>query len=406
MSRTLVIVGCGFPQLSLIRRARALGVEVVGIDMNPAAVGVPYCSSFERISTSDEPAIAAFMKKSGHRAITSTGSEVSVRTVAGVAAQLDLPFYASPEIIRRCQEKDPMRAGYQSAGLDVPEFKSCFDVASARTFVNEVGYPVVMKPARGWGQRGVSRVNSLDEVESAFNDALFHATAAGLPAVVVEAWITGREYSVNGWLESGELVPYAVTERITVPGNRPLGVMVAELYPSGLSASDEAQVIDVARRGAKALGHTRGPCYSQVALGTQGAMLFETAARMGGGFDADVTFLASGVDLYHRTIGIALGDRGLECEGKTGTRYAAAVAKFLIAKPGKLLSSTGLDDARALPNVHDAQLFVTNGGIIHPLTDSAKRAGYVLATGTSSADAIASADRALATLKLDVEGAS
>ena len=84
--------------------------------------------------------------------------------------------------------------------------------------------------------------------------------------------------------------------------------MVAEVYPSDLSPGDEARVVHEARRGAAALGHTRGPCYSQVALGPRGCFLFETAARLGGGFDADVTRLASGVDLYDRLLGVALRD--------------------------------------------------------------------------------------------------
>ncbi len=405
MRRELVIVGCGFPQLSLIRRARALGVHVVGVDKNPDAVGVAYCNSFEPISTSDTLAITSFMVANGKCAITSTGSELAVKSAAIVAADLGLPFYASTEVIRRCQEKDAMRDGYRRGGLIVPQFARCNDFSAALHFVNEVGYPIVVKPARGWGQRGVSRVNTLDELEGAFEDALAHATSAGLPSVVVEAWITGREYSVNGWVESGELVAYAVTDRITVPGNRPLGVMIAEVFPSGLTTVDEAKVIEVAKRGAKALGHRRGPCYSQVAFSDRGAVLFETAARMGGGFDADVTFLASGVDLYHRTIGIALGDSDLEFEGKTGALHAAATAKFLVGTPGRVTSAAGLEDARALPNVHDVQLFVTNGGTIHPLTDSAKRAAYALATGTSAVDAIANADRALGTLRLNVEAA-
>ena len=67
--------------------------------------------------------------------------------------------------------------------------------------------------------------------------------------MVVEAFLEGREYSVNGWIEDGRLVSYCVTERITVPGRRPLGVMIAEVYPSGLAQADEAIVVAGARRG-------------------------------------------------------------------------------------------------------------------------------------------------------------
>jgi biotin carboxylase len=222
---------------------------------------------------------------------------------------------------------------------------------------------------------------------------------------------------VNGWIEDGRLVSYCVTERITVPGKRPLGVMIAEAYPSGLSPADEALVVDEARRGAAALGHARGPCYSQVAFchdsgrslaslgraadAARGCYLFETAARLGGGFDADVTRLASGVDLYARVIGVAIGDTALERSGATGPSQGGAIAKFFVARPGLVLAVSGLDAARAIDGVDDAEVFVPPGGRVHPLTDSAKRAAYTLAHGATRDEATVRADAALACLRID-----
>jgi cysteine synthase A len=267
--------------------------------------------------------------------------------------------------------------------------------------VRERGLPVVVKPSRGWGQRGVARVDEDAALPDAFEQARAQSASAGLPIVVVEAWLEGREYSVNGWIESGRLVSYCVTERVTVPGHRPLGVMLAEVYPSGLSAADEAQVVEEARRGAAALGHTRGPCYSQVALGPRGCVLFETAARLGGGFDADVTRLASGVDLYERVLGVAAGDGALEARGVTRPVHAAAVAKFLIATPGLVQRVLGLDEARRMPGIEDAEVFVPLGGRVFPLTDSAKRAAYALASGATREQVLARADAALARIRID-----
>jgi biotin carboxylase len=255
----------------------------------------------------------------------------------------------------------------------------------------------------------VARVDRAEELATAFEEAHAHSAAVGLPLVVVEAFIEGREYSVNGWIEDGELVSYCVTERITVPGRKPLGVMIAEVYPSGLPPDDEARVVHEARRGAAALGHVRGPCYSQVALGPRGCFLYETAARLGGGFDADVTLLASGVDLYERVLGVALGDRALERQGAApshavGTRRAGgAIAKFLVARPGRVTGLGGLEEARSVDGVDDAEVFVPVGGRVHPLTDSAKRAAYVLSHGATREQAVASADRALACIRIDTQ---
>jgi biotin carboxylase len=399
--KRLLVVGCGFPQLSLIRVARELGVRVIGADMDPRAIGVSHCHEFFPVSTSDAASLVTLVQNERIDAITTTGSELALKTTATVAAETGLPFHADEETVRRCQEKDAMRAAYRAGGVAVPPFAGCSTVDQARAFVAGVGYPIVVKPARGWGQRGVARVDRDDELPSAFQAAYHHATAAGLAIVVVEAWLEGREYSVNAWIEDGELVSYCVTERLTVPGNKPLGVMLAEVYPSGLSAEDEARVVEEARRGARALGHLRGPCYSQVALGPRGCFLFETAARMGGGFDADVTRLASGVDLYRRVLGIALGDEALERSGVTSEKHGGAIAKFLVGRPGLVRDVGGLDEARAVPGIDDAEVFVPIGGTVHPLTDSAKRAGYVLAHGTSREIATAAANQALSLISID-----
>jgi biotin carboxylase len=247
-SRRIVVVGCGFPQLSLVRAARRLGLHVVGADANPRAIAVPLCDEFYEVSTSDVDGLCRLATEMRAIAVTTTGSEVALKATASVAARLRLPFYADPETVRVCQDKDAMRAAYAAAGVGVPPFARCETLDEARAFVGTAGFPVVVKPSRGWGQRGVARVDHDGELGRAFAEARSHSSSAGRSLVVVEAWIEGREYSVNGWIEGGTLVSHCVTERITVPGKRPLGVMIAEVYPSGLSREDEARVVDEGRR--------------------------------------------------------------------------------------------------------------------------------------------------------------
>lgn len=230
----IVIVGCGFPQLSLVRAAKRRNLHVIGADANPRAIAVPLCDEFHEVSTHDVDGLAGLVRRSNAAAITTTGSEVSLKATAFAAEQLGLPFYASPDTVRLCQDKDAMRARYEAAGLRVPAFARCASLEEARAFAAERAFPLVVKPSRGWGQRGVARVDGDAELGRAFDEAKSVSSSAGLPVVVVEEWLEGREYSVNAWIEDGRLVNYCVTERLTVPGKRPLGVMIAEAYPSGL----------------------------------------------------------------------------------------------------------------------------------------------------------------------------
>ena len=401
MRRHVFIVGCGFPQLGLIRAAKRLHFEISGADLNPGAIGVPELDHFVQASTGDVAGICSAFRASGAKGIVSTGSELALTTTAHAAELLRMPFYADTETIYRCQAKDAMRAGYRAAGLHVPFFDPCDSLERANAFVERVGFPIVVKPAHGWGQRGVSRVESASALEDAFSYACKMSHGGG--GAVLEACIAGHEVSVNGWVEDGELRSYCVTDREVFPGPRPLGVMRSEIAPSTLEPALVERAIDAARKGARALGLVRGPCYSQVAVTRERAVLFETAARLGGGFDADVTRLASGVDLYVRLLGVAFDDKELERAGEPHEPKPALV-RFLRPVPGQLVAIRDLDKARAMDGVVDAVVYPREGDLIDPLINASKRLGHILVTGDTREQAVARADAAENTIRLVVQG--
>ena len=128
--KRIAIVGCGFPQLGLLRAAREMGLDVVGLDLNPHAVGVPLAHHFGLASTGDPDAVIAAIRRSGAVAVATSGSELALTITAEVAHRLGLPFYADPATIRRCQDKGEMRAAYERAGLPVPRFRACSSLES------------------------------------------------------------------------------------------------------------------------------------------------------------------------------------------------------------------------------------------------------------------------------------
>lgn len=399
--RHVLVVGCGFPQLGLIRAAKRLGYEVTGADLNPGAIGVAEVDHYLQASTGDVGAVCTAFRDSGAKGIATSGSELALTTTAHAAERLGLPFYADTETVHRCQAKDAMRAGYRAAGLEVPFFEPCRTIEEARAFAERVGLPLVVKPANGWGQRGVSRIDEMKDLEPAFHHAAKSSHGGG--GAVLEACVEGHELSVNGWVEDGELVSYCVTDREVFPGTKPLGVMRSEITPPALDAALVERAVSTARAGARALGLMRGPCYSQVAVSPERAVLFETAARLGGGFDADVTRLACGVDLYARLLGVAFEDAALEREGKPHP-IKPALVRFLAPKPGQLQAIEGLERVKAMPGVVDAAVYPEPGDLLDPLLFAAKRIGHILVTGETRKQAVDRADAAERALRLVILG--
>ena len=85
-----------------------------------------------------------------------------------------------------------MRAGYRAAGPRGPRSsRAASTLEEALAFARSAGFPLVVKPSRGWGQRGVARVNDESELPRAFDEARAHSASAGLAVVVVEEWLEG-----------------------------------------------------------------------------------------------------------------------------------------------------------------------------------------------------------------------
>ncbi|HEX9296859.1 MAG TPA: ATP-grasp domain-containing protein [Polyangiaceae bacterium] len=396
----VLIVGCGFPQLGLLRAARDLGVFVIGTDANPAAIGAAVCHELHQVSTHDVDDVVACARRTRAEGITTCGSEVALATTARAAAILGLPFYGDPTTVERCQAKDQMREAYREGGAPIPAFAVANSFEDVRVFVDRRGLPVVLKPSRGWGQRGVSKVELAAELLPAYRCAREASSGA---SVVVEQFVEGREFSVNAYTLEGQTTVCSVTERVITQYPDPPGITFAEWYPSGLSPADEALAVEAALAGIRALGIGRGPTYTQLRLGPDGPKLVETAFRLGGGLDPDVALLASGVSLFRKILGVALGKPDWERAEVERERYGGAIGKFLVGRPGRVVRIDGLEAARALPGIVAAEVYVGLGASVFPLTDGSKRAGHVLAVGRDRAEAAERAERAAGAIRIETE---
>jgi biotin carboxylase len=382
--RRVAIVGCGFPQLGLIRAARSYGLFVIGLDANRAAIGAALCSEFVNVSTGDVDAVVAAARASKASGITTCGSELALATTARAAEVLGLPFYGDSAAVRRCQSKDLMREAYRAGGAPIPAFVAAQSWEQVERFASDKGLPVILKPATGWGQRGVSKVENWSELLPAYERARA-ASASG--TVLTEEFIDGREFSVNAYTVDGETSVYSVTERIITHYPDPPGITFAEWYPSGLSQTEQDAAIRGATQGIRALGIRRGPTY-------KGPSLVETAYRLGGGLDPDVALLASGVSLFRKILGVALDRPDWERCGAETEAHGGAIGKFIVGRPGRVERISGLDAARGAPGVVAAETYVPVGGMVMPLTDGSKRAGHVLAFGSDRNEAEQRARRA------------
>jgi biotin carboxylase len=396
MPGAFVLTGGSRSQLGLLEQARALGHEVCVVDGSPnapllAEADYPVVRSF-----TDVGGVLGELEAQGIEpvAVATMGSDQAVLPTAQLAERLGLQGLPV-ETARTVADKRRMRTAFERRKVRCPKGRAATSFEEAEQAFHQLGAQVVVKPVDGSAQRGVTEVRAESELPPAVDRAL---AASRTGAAVLEQYLDGEEYTVNGFLLEREYFPMSVTRRLLHPPP-PLGVCIAHRYPSLLAS--EAQLFELAHEASLAVGLETGPSYVQVRLHNGQPWAIEVGARLGGGKDAELAKLVTGFDAIRANALWALGEL-TRADLEHGEPEAThGQVRFVVAPPGRIVR---LDAARALAldGVHEAGFYWREGMTLPPLTSGAERLGYFLLTAPGEDELDALTDRALAAIDVEI----
>ena len=394
----LLVLGAGPAQLGLLAAARRHDLFVIALDRDPAAPGFRYADRRAIVSTEDEPAIERLASAERVDGIIAPGIDWPVAIAARVTERLALPHPISAETAALSTSKLRQRERFAEAGVPQPRYAVCSGAAEAAAAAEEIGYPCVVKAPDRQGQRGLTLVTEARRMSSAVEIALDASRSATL---LVEQHVQGHEVTVNAFSVDGRFRPLTVTDRLTAEPPA-FGVALAHVWPSELESMQIAAAIDAAGAAAAAVGIDNGPSYTQVLVGEDGVYVGELAARLGGGHDAELCRAVLGVDLNGLALSAALGQEITPQQLAPVAKAGGGCVRFVVAPPGELRGTSGLEEAYAVEGVKGIRLYRKSGHRFGALLRGPDRAGAILAVGDSRDGALARADRAAALLHFDV----
>jgi biotin carboxylase len=259
-------------------------------------------------------------------------------------------------------------------------------------------FPVVVKAPDRQGQRGLALVGRPEELEEALAAASGESRSG---TVLAEELVQGPELTVNAVSVGGQLFPLTVTDRLTAEPPA-FGVALAHAWPS---LHHVASVVEVARAAVAAVGITEGASYTQLRIGPKGPVVMEVAARLGGGHDAELCQVATGVDLNDLAVRFAVGEdvsaRDMASHALSGRGGAAVV--FLAPPPGTLVEVDGVAAAEAVAGVEWVRIYRRPGHVFGPFRRGSDRAGAVLATGGDREEALERGRRAADAVRFRID---
>ena len=383
MGKKLLVLGAGLLQIPTIRCAKKMGLDVLVADMNPDAIGFKE-SGIKKfvVSTTDTAGILDVARRENIDGILTAASDVPMPTVAAVCEELGL-HGVSRKCALQCTNKAEMREALEIAGVPIPKFAV---VRSAEDAINVGKYfegKVVVKASDNSGNRGISMVDDCRnsyELQNAFNYAL---VISHDKRVLIEEYMNGEEFSVEGISINGVYHAIQVTDKIT--NGSPYFVEMGHTQPSVQPHEIINSIIKIAGDAAKALGIANGPSHAEIKLTSEGPKIVEVGARLGGGcITSHLVPLSTGVSMVKAAIQNSIGESpDIEHKFSKG-----AAIRFFDSHKGTITAFENVESALSMPGVIEISFFKNVGEDIGELKTGLDRVGYVIAQGEDREDAV------------------
>ena len=329
---------------------------------------------------------------------------------ARVARELGVRWH-SPEATETSRSKLGTRTCLRAAGLPTPAF------AVARSENDLAGWtergPVVVKPVALSGSRGVIRADTPAALREAWTRV---RRLLDLPevrslrdtdgdAILVESFIPGREFALEGLLSEGRLQVLALFDKPD-PLYGPYFEETLYVTPSRATRQVQRAIVSGVEAACRALGLDHGPIHAECRVNDQGVFVLEVAARPIGGICSRALRMTGPRDETASLESLLLRHAvGRNVERWKRETAASGVMMIPIPGPGVLRGVDGVEQARAVPGIDDVAITAKNDQLLVPLPEGATYLGFIFASGPLAGEVEAALRTAHACLAVKMERA-
>lgn len=369
--KKVLIIGAGFLQDFVIKKARQMGYYTLAVDADPSAIGLSHADKSAVINIVDEKACLQFAQEEQIDGVLTAATDYGVLTAAYIAEHMGLPGlnYESAKVIKN---KYLVRKKLFENHVDDTE--QSYEV-TANTDIMELAhlltYPVMVKPCDGSGSRGASRVDHPDELPNACKYAMDGSITH---RAEIESFINGREYGAESLVVNGEIHVLAIMKKwMTAP---PYYAELGHAIPCGLPDEIEERAKEIVRKAIFALGINHGSVNMDLLITEAGNIhIIDIGARMGGNMIGPCIIpYGTGIDYIGNMLKAAVGD---EPDWTVHDKTAVAT-KLLAFKGGKV---TRLPDEQLSDiNAEKIEIYhhITIGDVVNEYHTNLDGCGYII----------------------------
>ncbi|MBQ5655348.1 MAG: carbamoyl-phosphate synthase (glutamine-hydrolyzing) large subunit [Bacteroidaceae bacterium] len=228
-SKSVIVLGSGayrigssvefdWCSVNAIQTARKLGYKSIMINYNPETVSTDYdmCDRLYFDELSFERVLDVIDLESPSGVIVSVGGQIPNNLAMKLFRQAVPVLGTNPVSIDRAENRGKFSAMLDQLGIDQPRWSALTSMDDVKKFIDEVGYPVLVRPSYVLSGAAMNVCHNDEELERFLAEA--SQVSKEYPVVISEFMTETNEIEFDGVAQNGEIVEYAISEHVEFAG--------------------------------------------------------------------------------------------------------------------------------------------------------------------------------------------
>lgn len=228
-SKSVIVLGSGayrigssvefdWCSVNAIQTARKLGYKSIMINYNPETVSTDYdmCDRLYFDELSFERVMDVIDLESPSGVIVSVGGQIPNNLAMKLFRQAVPVLGTNPVSIDRAENRGKFSAMLDQLGIDQPRWSALTSMDDVKKFIDEVGYPVLVRPSYVLSGAAMNVCHDDDELQRFLAEA--SEVSKDYPVVISQFMTETNEIEFDAVAQNGEIVEYAISEHVEYAG--------------------------------------------------------------------------------------------------------------------------------------------------------------------------------------------
>lgn len=378
VKKLAMVLGAGKGQIPIIDLCHKYNWNVLVVSTKGNYPGFEIAEYCEYIDVRNKEEVLNIAKKYKIDAILSDQLDEAVPTMAYVSEKMGLcgiPY----KVAIKLRDKKIMKEEAHKVGINTAKFCVISLVEEALKEVENLKFPVIVKPADSSASRGVCKVDSIDELAQCIQIAKQYSRNG---KIIIEEYIQGRYFSVDAFAYNGKFtnldIGYvhnfnSIDQFIS---KETINVNVLDAVSDPIAK----KVLDTNKALFEAFQYSFGIAHAEYVVDeNETVYLIEAAGRGGGGnISSDLVPAATGIQIIELYVRKMLG---MEIDENLIISKKAAGNLFFLLPEGIIKEVEGKEEILQIPEVFKSFLDdIEVGNSTKGIKDKSSRNGPILYT--------------------------